>query len=134
MLLPGRDATELEGEAAVAARLADRRRLDGVDRDSLRPAGVEDERGFTDFADGVDPEARLVGEPAADTLRRVQLEAGHLVLRRRGRRPLAEDVEQAEGEERDEEPESHSPHQHVALPFSVARDAQDDLVGHVRHG
>src|SRR5215207_3689911 len=38
VLLPGRDAAELEGEAAVAARLADRGRLDGVDRDSFRPA------------------------------------------------------------------------------------------------
>ena len=84
---------ELEHEPAVAAPLADRRRLDRVDRDALEPPGVEDERRVASARGcAVIVEARLEEQAAAHRVGRVDLE------RRRGRpavvgrRPLAEDV------------------------------------------
>ena len=76
---------------------------------------------------------RLVRGSPPRTRSGAYLEPGHVVLRRRGRGPLAEDVEQAEGEERGEEPKPLAASARPAS-FTVARDAEDDLVGHVRHG
>src|ERR687887_1317507 len=59
------NVTELEGQTAVRASLADRARLDRVDRDSLGPARIEDQDRLLEVAARVDAEARHVQKPTA---------------------------------------------------------------------
>ena len=54
MLAAGRDPAELEREAPVTARLADRCRLHGVESHAFEPTGLEDERRFLDLLARVD--------------------------------------------------------------------------------
>src|ERR671910_1041149 len=133
VLLAGRDAAELEGKAAVAACLADRGRLDGVDRDPLGPAGVENERSLPDLADGVDPEARLVEEPASHALRRMDLEPGGVGPGDGRRRPLPEEVEKAEPDDDHERCKRDPPGRHVSLSLAVPSDLEHELVRDVGH-
>src|SRR4051812_40926320 len=81
VVVAGRDVPEIERKPPVAARLADRARLDGVEGHPLEPAGIEHERRVANLANRLDVKARLEDQAAADAPRRVQLE-----LDARGRR------------------------------------------------
>src|SRR5919108_3041611 len=74
--LAGGNTPEIEGDATVPARLADRRRLDGVQMHLLEPAGVEHERRVFDLTVGADAEARHPEQPAPEGRRRVDVERG----------------------------------------------------------
>src|SRR4051812_40441384 len=60
-----RDVPEVERELSVPARLADRARLDRVDRHALRPAGIEHQHGVLQVLVRVDVEPRAPQEAAA---------------------------------------------------------------------
>ena len=62
----GSDVAEIEPQAPVVARLADRRRLDRVDAHALRPARVEHEPCIPEIALRGDVEARLHEVAAAN--------------------------------------------------------------------
>ena len=116
VVVAGGNVAELERNATVAARLPHRRRLDRVQRHALEPAGVEDDGGVLDLTDRLDVEARLEREPAADALRRVDLQLGARTARRGGRRPLPEGVREAEQEEEREQAAQDPAHERPPFP------------------
>src|SRR5262249_39952417 len=69
-----RDVPEPEREPPVPARLADRARLDRVDRHAFRPAGIEHERRLLQLLARVDVEARAPEQAATETLGRVEVQ------------------------------------------------------------
>src|SRR4051812_17395323 len=97
-----RELVVAEHELAVAARLALRRRLEGVELQAVEESGAEDDPRELDVARRVDGDALLEEQTAAHLRRATNLEvraaAGHAV----GLRALPEHVEQREREEQRE--------------------------------
>src|SRR5204862_7866808 len=68
------DVAQVERELAVAAPLADRRRLDRVHGHALEPARAELEHGVLDVLCRLDREPGLPKQPPAYARRRVELQ------------------------------------------------------------
>src|SRR5205823_3752607 len=84
----GSSVPEREDDLPVRARLADRARLDRVDRDPFGPAGIEDEGCLLQLAVRDDVEPRLEVEAAPQVRRRVDGERGRAGGGLRRSRPL----------------------------------------------
>jgi NADPH:quinone reductase-like Zn-dependent oxidoreductase len=134
MLLPRGDVTELESNPPVAARLADRAGLEGVQSHALEPAGIEHERGLLDLLVGVDVESRLEVEAASQARRRVDVEPRDRALGGVRFRPLAEEVRQAEEAKEAEQRERSPAGDRTAFaPDQIAMAAQRQLFRDVWH-
>ena len=128
------DVAELERDAPVAARLADGRRLDRVQRHALEPPFVELESSVLQVAVGGDREPRLPEQLAADVPGRIELEIGGRGLRSGDVRALAEEIGQGEQrDETDEDDQCPPDPRVVSAPLQVAVPLQDDAVGNRRH-
>ena len=107
MLVSGGNSAERERDTAISARLAHRRRLDGVQRDVLEPVRIEHERRVPNLLDRLDAKACLEEDPAANLRRRRDFEARRAGLHGADVDLLAEQVEEPEhedpGEQRNED-------------------------------
>src|SRR5918999_3941573 len=93
--LTGRNPAEIERDAPVAARLADRCGLQRVQVHLLEPAGIEDERRAPDLAPRANVKARHPEDAATKSRGRVDLQRSGGGVPARRRRPLAEDIERS---------------------------------------
>src|SRR2546423_11790594 len=125
-----RDMAERELELPVIARFARRARLDRVDRHALGPAGAELQDRVLDLLMRGDVKAGLPEQTAAQPSRSVDAQRGGPDTGLRGRRALAEEIEEGEERYQCDECQQQSPDPNVtfaATEVSIAR--EDDLVG-----
>ena len=126
--------SEPECDAALAARLPKRLRRVPIHRVPLPPAGIEDELRVLDVLVRGDVEARGVDEPATDVRRCVDLQRRLRGRRARRLRTLAEDVQQARGQEQGKKSEERAAHGHVDAPaFQLAVPLQGQRVRRPSH-
>src|SRR5215218_2833574 len=94
---------ELEREAAVAAGLSERARLDRVHGQALEPASAQHEGRVLQVTASRDGEARLEEQSTPNRRWHMDLERGSARGRIRGRGPLAKRVQQREQRDRPEQ-------------------------------
>src|SRR5438067_2528051 len=111
-----RDVAERELELPVIARFARRARLDRVDRHALGPAGAELQDRVLDLLMRGDVKTGLPEQAAAQPSRGVDAERGGPNAGLRGRRALAEEIEEGEKRHHCDERQQESPDPNV--PFA----------------
>ena len=94
---------ELEGDAAVSARLADRARRERVEGDALQPAGLEHQRRLADLLRRADVKRDSKKRPLAQPLGRVDVEGCDRTLGGGRLRSLPEEVRETQKTEDAEE-------------------------------